>query len=91
MCSIQYLKLTLILSAVSNPSFTQANKNYVLIWNIADNTQPLAYLISPSPVTSADIQEYKGHLIVICGCMSGQVLVYDLDSVHSGIYEQFYK
>ncbi|CAL6033626.1 Conserved_hypothetical protein [Hexamita inflata] len=91
----QYLKLTLIFQAVAPPGFVnqkdkveddKLGKYYVLIWNVADNTQPLAFLVAPAAVVSIDVSEYKGHLIIACGTITGQVLIFDLD----GVYKHFY-
>lgn len=60
----------------------QQNRFVTLVWNIADNMQPVGCLVQPAACTALDVVDSKGHLAVVMGTYCGQVLFYDLDGVY---------
>ncbi|KAH0576384.1 hypothetical protein SS50377_21947 [Spironucleus salmonicida] len=67
------------------------NEFHVLIWNIADALSPLGVLVSHTAISSIAVSQNKQGLVVSCGTVSGQVLVYDLDSTFKSFYDVIFQ
>jgi len=66
------------------------NDYYILVWNVSDNMQPLAILLSPAPVTCMDVHPQRHGTVLLAGTKAGSVLLFDLDDSYEGLYRQLF-